>query len=377
MNYLVFHHNKILDFIERQKYLKPLVNSKNKIGTIQTIYNKNKFQKKQKDYKVKSQQVGMCQQRIIKYQTLAEANKKQISLNQEVILKYSENLIQQLKDIDNAKQNGSFTPGYSEQQLAQIKLLCQNHPFKLSEESQKRIEVLDNSIYIFSNFGKISDGDIKISYYDIDKIENATVLGQKQDKLIIDYQVPELAKENEIIKIQVEDNTFHFKVGQIGFAFKGNLTESQVKREFEAAVAEYTVSEFFIIVLLSFLYCNITDQFFGDFKFSHTEEEKKEIAKKMVQKVNDTEINVNHKEKHLDIYLQGFILCLIHYEAQSNLIRGVSVLPSTIALISGGAYILIEMKKVIKFSKFLDQEIKQQQQELQAKLQSISQNEQK
>ncbi|KAL4463851.1 hypothetical protein ABPG74_005788 [Tetrahymena malaccensis] len=310
-------------------------------------------------------------------QTLAEANSKQISLNKEVILKYSENLRQQLQGVDNIKQNGNSSPGYSEQQLSQIKLLCQNHPFKLSEESQKMIEIYDNSIFIVTTLEEISEGDIKISYYDINKIENVTVLGQKQDNLITDFQVPELAKENEIIEIQVEDNTFHFKVGQIGFAFKGNLTESQVQREFEAAVAEYTISETAILALLAFLYCYIVDQFFGDFKFSHSEEEMREVAKKMIQKVNDTEINVNHKEKRIFFTcFQALVLCVIHVEAQKNLIRGIHILPSTVALICGGAYFLIEMKKVIEFSQILEQEIKQQQSELQEKLLSISQNQQ-
>ncbi|EAR85723.1 transmembrane protein, putative (macronuclear) [Tetrahymena thermophila SB210] len=316
-------------------------------------------------------------------QILAEGNCQQISLNKDNIIKYYESLKQQQNEqgnfLENVQQmkNESLFLAQNESKLSQIKQFYQNHPFKLSEETKKVVEVFDNSIYIVKTLEEISEGDIKISYYDINKIENITVLGQKQDNLITDFQVPELAQNNEIIEIKMNDNIFQFKVGQIGFAFKGNLDEKQVLKEFEVAVGEYTLPEFIIMCLLAFLYCYISDQFFADFKFSLSEEEMKEVAKKMVQKVNDTEINVKEKEKHkLIINLSALILSIIHFQAQQNLVKGIYVLPSTILLLSGAAYVSIEIKKVLEFSKVLEEEIKQQKQELQAKLLNNQQNQQ-
>ncbi|KAL4510476.1 hypothetical protein ABPG72_004630 [Tetrahymena utriculariae] len=308
-------------------------------------------------------------------QILAEVNSQQVSLNKEKIEKYFESLKQQPQEIDNFNQNENLSPAYNKLQLSSFQKMYLNHPFKQSEESQKIIEVYDNSIYIVKTLEEISEGDIRISYYDIDKIENITVIGLKQDNLITDFQVPELAKTNEVIEIKINDNIFHFKVGQIGFAFKGNLSDKEALKEFEVAVGEYSLPEFIIICLLVFLYCYISDQFFADFKFSYSEEEMREIAKKMVQKVNNTEINVQEKEKHkFLINLSALILSTIHFQAQKNLVKGIYVLPSTILLLSGSAYVSIQIKKVIEFSKVLDQEIKQQQQELQAKLQNIQQS---
>ncbi|KAL4442148.1 hypothetical protein ABPG74_009166 [Tetrahymena malaccensis] len=312
-------------------------------------------------------------------QIVAQCFSKQVSLDKDNIIKYFETIKQQQKRLDTNSENEqqikneNLTLGQMEQKLSNQ--IYQNHPFKISEESQRFIQVYGDSIYIVKTLKELSEGDIKISYYDINKVSNLTILGLKNYNTISDFQVPEYAKTNEIVEIQYsEDNKFHLKLGQIGFAFKGNLSEEDILEEFKFAIKKYTFPDIVIVLLLAYLYSLITDQFFG-FKCSLTEEEMKKVAKQMVEKINDTRINVNNRERNkFLINFSALILTIIHLQTSLNFAQRIYIVPSTILLLSGAAYISIEIKKVIEFSKILDQEIRQQKQELQQKLQNDSQN---